>query len=106
LRRPARGPGIDDVTSGISLDIEPIFLQDEPVQLRATLTGKMHLTEMVAQILPIGGGSKLEVRLRQEANVWKGELGLMSAGCYQVKLFARSAGRSTTAPLSDIFEVL
>jgi pimeloyl-ACP methyl ester carboxylesterase len=91
----------------ISLDLDPLYLSEEPVRLSARLRGGPTTKGgLKARIQPLGGGGPA-----QEYDFGEGrdgpELVLegLAPGSYRVRVRSATGGPSAATPVSDLFDV-
>lgn len=104
---PVRGPGLADVTLGISLETEYIYLPDEPILFKVTTPTNIDSSKVTAIIESINiDGKMFSVRLSQEGNCLEGKIDNLSTGSYRLKIQVSDETMGYRDPIVDVFEVM
>ena len=95
---------------GISLEVDDLFLPEEPVTLRAKLVGKElgPLTVPIqARIEPVGGAANtLEANFKEINDGWELTIPECAAGLYRVEVRLSQDYPGMPSPVHDLFEVV
>lgn len=93
--------------SQLSLDVDPLYLPEEPVRLRARLLGQgPPKVGLKARIQPVSGTDPAsEHDLREGGDGFELTLEGLAPGVYRVKVRSTTGGPAAATPVSEVFEV-
>jgi len=93
---------------GIQLSVEDIYLNDEPVTVRARLINPIQAPgKLLARLERVEPqGSPIEHELIEASDQWLVELGELPPGLYRVEVFTQIEGPAAPLPVKDLFEVV
>jgi hypothetical protein len=106
-----RGPEIRPEAAGqpaISLDLDDLYLADEPVELRAELVNSQTDPEgIIALVEPVEtAGSARRYHFVESPEGWTLRLHDLPAGLYRVEVETQRADPGVLAAVHDVFEVV
>jgi pimeloyl-ACP methyl ester carboxylesterase len=91
----------------ISLDLDPLYLREEPIRLGARLLGGAEASSgLKARIQPLSGGSVQDLDFREGAAGLELVLEGLAPGAYRVRVRGATGGPLAATPVSDVFEVV
>jgi hypothetical protein len=108
--REIRGPATDPAGAerpAISLDLDDLYLKDQPVELRARLVNSdRSVGGLEARFEPVsyGGATRLEL-FHEEGDLWVLRADRLSPGLYRVNVQASMADPGAPLPVHDLVEV-
>lgn len=108
LREPARGLGQTEVEveKGIGLQVDDVYLAEEPVTIHVTTNNHSNLESVFARIESVSGSSGQDVQLNPESGFWKCEVSGLVPGTYRVTVQLKNNAVGPIDPVADIFEVV
>jgi pimeloyl-ACP methyl ester carboxylesterase len=92
--------------SAISVDLEDMYLPDEPVVVTARLVDAEKEMEVRARVTAAGGGPSRQFSLDAEGDVYRGDLAGLDAGLYRIEVATAAGGPGAPSAVHDVFEVL
>jgi len=106
-----RGAEISREAAGraaISVDLDDLYLADEPVQLCAQLMNmRVHPRALIARIEPIAAaGSTIEAEFREVDDRWVLTADALPPGLFRVEVRTRESGPQAPFPVHDLLEVV
>jgi len=105
--RGARTSRAAEERPAISLDLDDLYLADEPIVLRAKLVNmSAHDGPPSVRIEPVAEErAPIEGKFRQDEDGWTFRLEELAPGPYRVEVWTRAAGRRDPTSVHDLFEV-
>ncbi len=109
--REVRGPEIDlggAAQPAISLDLDDLYVRNEPVEFRAwLLNSSKSVGQLEASIDAIGGdeGTAVKRAFREEKDGWMLRVEGLPAGLYRLTVSTTKAGPKAPRAVHDLFEV-
>jgi hypothetical protein len=94
--------------AAISVDLDDLYLADEPVELRARLVN-MHLypRALIAHIEPVAAaGSTIEAEFHEVEDGWVLTIDTLPPGLFRVEVRTRESGPQAPSPGHDLLEVV
>ncbi len=109
--KPIRGPEPNREVAqraAINLNLDDLYLADEPVELRAKILNlSTDAMALQAHITPVcGDGKELKVDFRQQNDKWVLTIDDLTPGLYRLEVQTRVRGPQAPVPVQDVFEVL
>src|SRR5262249_15205855 len=106
-----RGAEISREAAGraaISVDLDDLYLADEPVELRARLVNmRVHPRALIARIEPIAAaGSTIEAEFPEVDDRWVLAADALPPGLFRVEVRTRESGPQAPSPVHDLLEVV
>ena len=107
LQVPARALGTGVTEKGIGLQVDDVYLPDEPVVVRVSTNIDGDPQGVTARIEPISGSDLTrDLDLKPEGNLWIGEATGLALGTYKVTVILQNEAVGPPDPLTDIFAVV
>ena len=98
--------GTRSSAKGIGLRIEDLFLAQEPISLRAKVTGDVSFDTLTAEIKCVSEDRPVMTRnLIREGDAWALNIEALDAGLYQVKVRTDNASEDAPSPVHELFSV-
>lgn len=103
-----RGPEVREAKpSAISLTLDDLYLEDEPIDMRVRLINYQNTGAVKAQIAPVAGtGTLLSVDFRQQEDEWALTVNDLAPGLYRVTVQTGNSSSGAPSPVHDLFEVV
>jgi len=96
-----------EVQSAISLSLDDLYLDSEPIAMRARLVGLPNAAaKLKADIQAVSGGSLLSLDFVEQENEWILAMDTLPSGLYRVTVKTETDGEQTPSPVHDLFEVV
>jgi hypothetical protein len=91
---------------GIGLSLEDLYLVNEPVTLRAKVSGDVSFSSLSAEITAVSEGSGAIIQnFIHENGAWVMMIDNLKAGLYEVKVKTDNTGDDAPNPVHNLFEV-
>lgn len=100
--------GVRAVTAAISLSLDDLYLPDEPVSLRARVSGPAAIETLKAEITPVTGDRPaLSFDFVEEQDQeWRLTIDALPPGLYRVTARTEAETDPVPTPVHDLFEVV
>jgi len=98
--------GTRSSVKGIGLSLEDLYLVNEPVMLRAKVSGDLAFSSLSAEITAVSGeNGPIIQNFIPENGEWVMMMDNLKAGLYQVKVKTDNTGDDAPNPVHNLFEV-
>jgi hypothetical protein len=99
--------GTRSSVKGIGLSLEDLYLVNEPVTLRAKVSGDVSFSSLSAEITTVSGeNGSITQNFIQENGEWVMMMDNLKAGLYQVKVKTDNTSDDAPNPVHNLFEVV
>ena len=93
--------------AAISLSLDDLFLPDEPVKIRAKVTGAISFGKLQAEITSVSNGQPaIILDFEQQEQEWVLAIDSLQQGLYRVKVQTENLSDQAPTPVHDLFEVV
>jgi triacylglycerol esterase/lipase EstA (alpha/beta hydrolase family) len=99
--------GVKAPQTAISLSLDDLYLPDEPVSIRARVTGSIAFGKLKAEIESVSGDRPpLSLDFVEQEKDWLLAIGDLPAGLYRVTVQTKNPGEQAPTPVHGLFEVV
>ncbi|MEH2154047.1 lipase/acyltransferase domain-containing protein [Nostoc sp.] len=91
----------------ISLSLDDLYLPDEPLSIRARVTGSISFEKLQAEITSVANDRlPIKVDFAEKENEWVLEIDSLKQGLYRVRVQTENLNELAPNPVHDLFEVV